>query len=116
MKKLFALLIAAGCLISYNAMAEDIYDNKPIEIIGVIVDNSEYEKKVDKIRLEKKLLLQEMQEIAEEEMNGEEAEAISEVEEVILSTEEDTPVVQEEVEDTATEMEEKVTLPTEVTE
>ena len=113
MKKLFALLIAAGCLTSYNVMAEEIYDNEPIESKGVIVDNSKYNEKIEKIRLEKKLALEEMQEFAKEEMNEEEAEAISEGEEVISEAEEGVAEAQEEVAEIVNETEEKVELPTE---
>ena len=107
MKKLFALLIAAGCLTSYNAMAQE--KNNMTEFKSSPQKYSNYRAPVP---AEEKLPIVE----GEYEGNADAEDALLEVEEVVSDAEENISKVQEELEETATEMEEKVTLPTEVTE
>ena len=102
MKKLFALLIAAGCLTSYNVMAEEIeFHTAPRE---TLVERQ--------IPAEEELPM--IEDISEGDTEVEET--ISEAEEVISEAEEGVAEAQEVVAEIVNETEEKVTLPTEVTE
>ena len=112
MKKLFALLIAAGCLTSYNAMAQEKnnmteFKSSPQE---AIIEKYSYYKA--EVPAEEELPMTE--DISEGDTEVEET--ISEGEEVISEAEEGVAEAQEVVAEIVNETEEKVTLPTEVTE
>ncbi len=114
MKKLFALLIAAGCLISYNAMAEERKNNmtdfKSAPQERIVEKYSYYKAEVPE---EEKFPMED--EIIEEYTSSEVKNVIAEAEENIAEVQEEVKVniaeTQDKAEGTAEEVSAKIDLP-----